>query len=134
MRVVLSGTVVAETSRASRVLETSHPPVYYIPLDDVRQDLLSPSSQSSFCEYKGAARYYTLTVGDRVVTDAAWFYPDPSPGYESIRDQVAFYPGRVDECTVDDERVLPQAGGFYGGWITSEVDGPFKGDPGTRGW
>lgn len=134
VKVVLAGTVVAQTRRASRVLETSHPPVYYIPLQDVRQDLLSASPQSSFCEFKGSARYYTLTVGDWVVPDAGWFYPDPSPGYESIRDQVAFYPGRVDECTVDGEPVLPQAGGFYGGWITSEVDGPFKGEPGTRGW
>ncbi len=134
VRVLLAGQVIAETRRAQRVLETSHPPVYYIPAEDIRQDLLSPSSHSTFCEYKGPARYQTVTVGDRVAEDAGWFYPEPSPGYESLRNHVAFYPGRVDECTVDGEPVQAQAGGFYGGWITSDVEGPFKGEPGTRGW
>jgi uncharacterized protein (DUF427 family) len=134
IRVVFNGEVVAETSRAIRVLETSHPPVYYIPLDDVETKLLERSSRSTFCEWKGRARYHTITVGDRRSTDAAWSYPDPTRAFEPIRDHLAFYPSKVDECTVDGEVVQSQPGDFYGGWITAEVVGPFKGDPGTMGW
>jgi uncharacterized protein (DUF427 family) len=134
VRVILGGEVIAESTRAKRVLETSHPPVYYIPLEDVTPRVLTPSERTTFCEFKGGARYYTVQAGGRVEKDAAWCYPHPSPGFEVIANHVAFYPARMDECTVDGERVRPQAGGFYGGWITSEIDGPFKGEPGTSGW
>lgn len=122
--------MIAESRRAKRVLETSHPPVYYIPLGDIRPGVLVPSERTSFCEFKGGARYYTVRAGTRVEVDAAWYYPHPSAGFEAIADHVAFYPGRMDECTVDGERARAQAGGFYGGWITSDIEDPFKGEPG----
>jgi uncharacterized protein (DUF427 family) len=134
VRVLFNGQVVAETSRALRVLETSHPPVYYIPAEDIKRKFLERSSRSSFCEWKGRARYHTLHVGDRQSADAAWSYPEPTQAFEPIRDHLAFYPSRVDECTVDGEVVRSQPGDFYGGWITQEIVGPFKGDPGTMGW
>jgi uncharacterized protein (DUF427 family) len=134
IRVVLGGEVIAESTRAMRVLETSHPPVYYIPLEDIRPGALMPSERTSFCEFKGGALYYTVEAGGRVEKDAAWYYPHPAAGFELIANHVAFYPGRMDECTVDGERARPQAGGFYGGWITSDIEGPFKGEPGTSGW
>ena len=134
MRVILGGEVVAESVRSRRVLETSHPPVYYIPLEDVRPEALVRTECRTFCEFKGTASYWSVRSGDRVAESAAWCYPEPSPGYESLRDHVAFYPGRMDECTLDGERVNAQAGDFYGGWITAEVRGPFKGEPGTQGW
>lgn len=134
VRVVFNGEVIAETTRALRVLETSHPPVFYIPLDDVRRDLLEPSRRHTFCEFKGRASYVSLRVGEKRAADAGWTYPDPAPGYEALRDHVAFYPSRVDACYVDEERVEAQEGDFYGGWITSDVAGPFKGGQGTSGW
>ncbi len=134
VRVVVDGVAVADTRRAVRVLETSHPPGWYIRAEDVRMDLLRLTDRHTVCEYKGTASYYTIGVGGRVRVDAAWTYPQPLPGYEAIAAHIAFYPGRVDEAWVDDERVMPQAGDFYGGWITAEVVGPFKGGPGTRGW
>jgi uncharacterized protein (DUF427 family) len=134
VRVVFDGETVADTTRAKRVLETSHPPVYYVPLDDVRGEFLVRTARSSFCEWKGRAGYYTVRVGDREAPDAAWFYPEPTPAFEPIRNYVAFYPSRMDACYVDDERVRSQEGDFYGGWITGEIVGPFKGGPGTRGW
>ena len=134
MRVVLGDRVIAESTRAKRVLETSHPPVYYLPLEDVAAGVLSPTSRTTFCAFKGAARYYTVRGGSRVEENAAWSYPRPSSGFEALADHVAFYPGRMDECTIDGERVRAQAGDFYGGWITSDIGGPFKGGPGTSGW
>ena len=134
IQVFFEGIEVATTVRSQRVLETSHPPVFYIPPEDVRMDLLRPGAGSSFCEYKGGARYYNLAVGAVSVANVAWYYPRPSPGFEVIRDHLAFYPGRVERCVVDGEVVRPQAGGFYGGWITDDVTGPFKGEPGTSGW
>ncbi len=134
VRVVVDGVVIADTRRAVRVLETSHPPSWYIPPEDVQVQLLRPTNRQSSCEFKGRARYYTVAAGGPDRVDAAWTYPQPLPGYEAIASHIAFYPGRVDEAWVDDERVIPQAGDFYGGWITSEVTGPFKGGPGTRGW
>jgi uncharacterized protein (DUF427 family) len=136
VRVVLGGGVLAQTRRAHRVLETSHPPVFYIPLDDVRPGaLVASAAPGSFCEFKGRARYYDAIGADgRRVPRAGWNYPYPSPGFEAIRDSIAFYPALMDECTVDGEPVLAQAGDFYGGWITSEITGPFKGAPGTLGW
>jgi uncharacterized protein (DUF427 family) len=136
LRVVLGGAVIADSARAHRVLETSHPPGYYVPLEDVALDALVPSGRHlSACEWKGAAWYFDAVGGDgRRVRRAAWMYLDPVQGFEAIRGAVAFYPGPMDECTVDGERVEPQPGGFYGGWITSDIVGPFKGAPGTLGW
>lgn len=136
VRAVLGGSVVADSTRTHRVLETSHPPVYYVPLADVAAGALEPSGgRGSFCEWKGAATYYDVVGGDgRRVERGAWTYRDPSPGFEEIRDAVAFYPAPMDECTLDGERVEAQPGGFYGGWITSELVGPFKGGPSTPGW
>jgi len=134
IRVVLGDVTVADSTRAFRVLETSHPPGYYIPPEDVRSEYLRPSRRRSHCEFKGQASYYDLVVGERVVRDVAWYYPDPAPGYEVIRDHLAFYPGRVDACFVDEEQVVAQEGDFYGGWLTADIVGPFKGGPGTAGW
>jgi uncharacterized protein (DUF427 family) len=136
VRVMLGGGPIAESSRAHRVLETSHPPVYYVPREDVFDCVLEPSSgRGTFCEFKGAAGYLDVTGPDGTrVPRAAWFYPDPSPDFEAICDAVAFYPALMDECTLDGEVVKAQEGDFYGGWITSEVAGPFKGGPGTFGW
>jgi uncharacterized protein (DUF427 family) len=134
VRVVVDGVTVADTARALRVLETSHPPTYYLPPEDVRTDLLSPGRGATVCEWKGTARYLTLELGDRRLQDVAWSYDRPRPGFEAIAGYVAFYPGRVDEAWVGDERVTAQEGDFYGGWITSRIRGPFKGGPGTLGW
>jgi uncharacterized protein (DUF427 family) len=136
IRVVLGGGVIAATERAHRVLETSHPPVFYIPREDVEPGALLPSSaRQTFCEFKGMASFHDAVGTDGVIVPrAAWSYASPSPGYEPIRDAVAFYPGLMDECTVDGEPVQAQEGDFYGGWITADVVGPFKGGPGTRGW
>ena len=128
--IVLDGEVVAETREAVRVLETSHPPVYYLPSAAFIAGSLQPAEGTSFCEFKGVARYLSVGGADR----AAWYYPTPSPGFEELVDRVAVYPGAMDSIEVDGERVVPQAGGFYGGWITSRVMGPFKGEPGTSGW
>lgn len=132
--VVLGGETIAETTRAYRVLETSHPPNYYFPPDDVSPDALEPSAGRSFCEFKGRAHYFTVRGGDRREVDSAWGYERPGPAFEAITGYVAFYPARMDGCSVDDELVTPQDGGFYGGWITPDVVGPFKGGPGSRGW
>jgi uncharacterized protein (DUF427 family) len=129
IRVVLEGETIVDTTRALRVLETSHPPVYYVPIADVRAGVLEPSARRTFCEWKGSARYYAVRSGERVEAAAAWAYDDGP-----LANHVAFYAARMDACFVDDERVTPQPGGFYGGWITSDVVGPFKGDPGTAGW
>lgn len=132
--IVLGGVTIADSRRALRVLETSHPPVYYIPPEDVRREHLSPSTLHTWCEFKGMASYVDAKVGDRIVRDAGWCYHTPSPGYEELADHLAFYPGKMDACFVDGERVQPQESDFYGGWITSEIEGPFKGGRGTRGW
>ena len=134
IQVVLNGQVVADTRRALRLLETSHPPTYYIPRKNVRTDLLFPAQGSSFCEWKGSARYYTVRVGEVVAARAAWSYPDPLPRFAALKDHIAFYASAVVRCTVDGETVRPQPGGFYGGWITDDLAGPFKGSPGSAGW
>ena len=134
VEVVINGEVIAETRRAKRVLETSHPPVYYIPPDDIRMEYMTETARSTRCEWKGQASYYNLSVGGRQVKNAAWFYPNPAPGYEAIQGHLAFYPGKMDACYVDGERVQVQPGDFYGGWITGDIVGPFKGGPGTAGW
>ena len=130
----LGGEVIVDTTRAQRVLETSHPPGYYLPLADVAPGALRPASGRSICEFKGVAGYLDVVGGGRIAEGAAWFYPEPLPGYETLVDTIALYPAAMDEVTVDGERVMPQAGGFYGGWITSRVVGPFKGEPGTMFW
>ena len=124
---------IVDTTDAVRVLETSHPPVYYVPRSAVNA-ALSPAPGASFCEFKGAASYLSIRVGDHVADGAVWFYPTPSPGYEALVDRVAVYPSRMDRCEVAGETVTPQPGDFYGGWITSKIVGPFKGGPGTYGW
>jgi uncharacterized protein (DUF427 family) len=131
----LDGEVVADTRRSFRVLETSHPPGYYLPAEAVGPGVLRPVPGTTWCEFKGSASYFDVVgPSGRVVPRAAWHYPHPTPGYEALVGHVAFYPGRMDRCTVDDETVVAQPGDFYGGWITSRVTGPFKGAPGTRGW
>jgi uncharacterized protein (DUF427 family) len=132
--VLFEGERIAETRRALRVLETSHPPVYYIQPEDIRMEFLRPETLNTFCEWKGRAAYYSLEVKGRVSKNAAWYYPQPFQGYEKLKDMLAFYPGRVDACYLDGERVEPQPGDFYGGWVTSQIVGPFKGGPGTLGW
>ncbi len=134
VQVVAAGLTIADTVYAVRVLETSHPPAYYVPREDVRTDLLHATGRRSVCEFKGEAVYWSLTVDGREFPGVAWSYPAPWPGYEALRDHLSFYPGRVDASYLDDVPVTPQAGGFYGGWITPEIVGPFKGAPGTRGW
>jgi len=132
--VELGGQVIADTRRAFRVCETSHPPVYYVPRADVVDGVLRPSAGGSFCEWKGQATYWTAEAGDRVEPDAGWSYEAPSARFAAMVGAVAFYPGRMDRCLVDGEVVRAQAGGFYGGWVTDEVVGPFKGEPGTMHW
>ena len=134
VRLELGGTVLADSERALRVLETSHPPTIYVPPADVRMDLLVPVARTSFCEFKGIAHYLDAVVGDRRAAEVGWTYPDPVAAYAALRDHVAFYPGRVDAAWLGDEQVHAQEGDFYGGWITSDLVGPFKGPPGTRGW
>ena len=132
IRMVQAGVVLADTTEALRVLETSHPPVYYLPPAAVAMSLLERSAtRQSFCEFKGLADYWSFAGGHR---DVAWSYARPASGFAALAGHLAFYASRVDECWVDDERVVPQEGDFYGGWITSDLRGPFKGGVGTRGW
>jgi uncharacterized protein (DUF427 family) len=137
VEVHFGGIQLAASRRALRVLETSQPPVYYLPSEDVRMEFLLPSDRQSWCEWKGLASYYHLvspsSAGGRV-ENAAWYYPDPTVPYKEIRNYIAFYPHAVEACYVDGERVQAQPGGFYGGWITRDVLGPFKGAPGTSDW
>jgi uncharacterized protein (DUF427 family) len=129
-----AGQTVADSVRAWRVLETSHPPVYYVPRADIAPGVLAAGSGRSVCEFKGVASYWDLSVGDVRVPGAGWSYEAPAAGFAEIAGAVAFYPSRVDECRVAGERVRPQEGDFYGGWITADITGPFKGGPGTTGW
>jgi uncharacterized protein (DUF427 family) len=126
IRVEFAGVVLADTRSAFRVLETSHPPVYYVPPQHVTLQHLIAGPGGSYCEWKGRAAYYTVVVGSARVEDAAWYYPEPTPAFEAIRDHVAFYAACMGGCFVDGERVEPQPGDFYGGWITSDLVGPFK--------
>ena len=134
VRVEFAGVVLAESDRALRVCETSSPPAYYVPPEDLRRDLLEPSEHSSLCEWKGVAQYWSVRVGDRVSHDAAWCYPDPDPTYAALRHHLAFHAGRVDRCSVGGVRVTAQPGGYYGGWITPDLLGPFKGEAGSERW
>ncbi len=134
-KVELAGETLAESTNALRVLETSHPPTIYIPPADVRLDLLADSdARSTWCEFKGAASYVDAIIDGQRFVAVGWRYPQPSPGYEALRDHIAFYPGRVAAAWLDDERINAQESDFYGGWITADLVGPFKGPAGTLGW
>jgi uncharacterized protein (DUF427 family) len=144
IRVVLDGVTIVDTDHSWRVLETSSPPVYYVDRSDVAPGVLQPGDGASWCEWKGQASYFDLVVGATVALPlasragrarrAAWGYHTPNPEFAAIAGHVAIYAGRVDACFLGGEAVRAQPGDFYGGWITSRVTGPFKGDPGTLGW
>lgn len=133
IKVMLDNIIIAESTRSKRILETSHPPVYYIPREDINLDCLKLTTEVSYCEFKGKAHYFDFESGDTLVKDVAWTYQAPSKLFAEIKNYLAFYAFRV-ECYVDDERVEPQPGEFYGGWVTKDIVGPFKGGPGTWGW
>ncbi len=134
VEIELGGVTIASTRAAYRVLETSHPPTYYLPRSSFAPGSLHAGAGSSFCEWKGVAEYLDVHGGELVAHRAAWTYPEPTPGFTELAGYVAVYPALMDRCSVDGETVLPQPGGFYGGWVTSSVVGPFKGEPGTSGW
>ena len=134
MRVVLGGVTVADSFGAYRVLETSHPPAFYLPPADFLPGALTPAEGSSFCEWKGVASSLDVLGGERVAARAGWTYRTPTPAFAVLAGHVAVYPAAMDACTVAGEVVRPQPGGFYGGWITDRVVGPFKGAPGTEYW
>lgn len=132
--IVFAGKTIVDSDRCWRVLETSHPPVYYVPREDVAEGVLERAAGRSYCEFKGDATYWDVVVGEARSARAAWSYEEPSPPYRELVSALAFYPSRVDECRVAGELVRPQEGDFYGGWITGDISGPFKGAPGTMGW
>lgn len=135
IRILLQDRILADSNRAYRVLETSHPPVYYLPPEDFDAALLVKNPRTSFCEFKGRAAYIDLKLGEELyVAQAGWYYPNPTPAFVDITNYVAIYAHKVSECWVGEEKVQPQEGDFYGGWITSKVVGPFKGGAGTWGW
>lgn len=135
LRVVHDGTTIAATQRGVRVLETSHPPCFYFPTEDVDWAQLVESATVTFCEFKGRARYWSLRTPSGLIADVAWSYPQPRASDQAdLAGLVSFYAGRVDACYVDGEQVEAQRGTFYGGWITSNIRGPFKGGAGTFGW
>jgi uncharacterized protein (DUF427 family) len=134
VRIVFDGRILADTRGAWRVLETSHPPVYYLPPGDLDQEMLEAAEGESYCEWKGRARYVDVVSGKRRAPKAGWFYPEPTQRFARLADYIAFYAHVMDACFVGDEQVTPQPGGFYGGWVTSKVVGPFKGGPGSWGW
>ncbi|WP_448659066.1 DUF427 domain-containing protein [Sphingomonas sp. CJ99] len=125
---------VADTRGGFQVLETSHPPSYYLPPDAFAPGLLTPNPRRSLCEWKGQARYWDVVVGSERMEGVGWSYPSPTPAFAAMKDHIALYPSPFDEVLVDGEQVTPQPGGFYGGWITRHVAGPFKGPPGTQFW
>jgi uncharacterized protein (DUF427 family) len=134
IQVIFNEVELVNTTKAYRVLETSHPPVYYIPPEDIKMEYLIDSSGLSYCEWKGQAKYYSLKVGDNILEKVAWYYEKPTESFSKIKDYVAFYAEPMDACFVDGEKVIPQPGNFYGGWITKDVVGPFKGEAGTLFW
>ncbi len=134
LRVVLSGETIASTVAGWRVLETSHPPTYYIPPGDVAPGVIGPARRAGICEWKGRAVLHDVSAGGRRAEGAAWAYPDPTPAFRAIAGYIAFYAGPMDACFVGETRATPQPGGFYGGWITPGIVGPFKGGPGSMGW
>ncbi len=135
IKVVFNQVTIADSSNTYRVLETSHPPVYYIPQEDIQMEYLEAVDfKRTFCEWKGLAGYYNLNVNQQKVINAAWYYPQPTTAFVPIKDYIAFYPSKMDACYVDGELVKAQAGDLYGCWITQDLVGPFKGEAGTRGW
>lgn len=134
IQIMHRGHGIADTTRSVRTLETSHPPSYYIPRVDIDPAVLRPSTRRSMCEWKGAASYFDVVIGDTVFRDVAWSYSSSTPEFASIAGHLAFYADPFDTVLVDGEQVIPQPGGFYGGWITSAVAGPFKGVPGSTFW
>ncbi|MFM1843879.1 MAG: hypothetical protein RLZZ490_2622 [Cyanobacteriota bacterium] len=134
VKIIVSGITLAESQQSQRLLETSHPPVYYLPLGDIQTQYLIPSTRHSYCEWKGEASYYHLKIGDRQIENAGWYYPSPTATFADIQNHVAFYPSKMDACYLDGELVTAQPGDFYGGWITPDIVGPFKGGMGTWGW
>jgi len=134
IQIVFNGVVIADTTRAYRVLETSHPPGYYIPPEDINSKYFQRDSGSSLCEWKGQATYYTVVVDNKRAVRTAWAYHNPTQPFAKLRDYVSLYAGPMDACYVDGEQVTPQPGCFYGGWITDDVVGPFKGEPGSWFW
>lgn len=134
LKVVFNNVIVAETRRGKRVLETSHPPVYYLPGEDVKLEYLTQIERRTFCEWKGWSIYYDLKVGEKQVKAAVWRFFEPNPNFVALKDCYGFYPSLMDACYVNDELVTPQPGNYYGGWITKDIVGPFKGEPGTMWW
>jgi len=134
VRIIFNGVEIAKSQKTQRVLETSHPPVYYIPPEDIKIEYLQPTSKQSFCEWKGVANYYTIVVGEKSVPNCAWYYTNPTPAFAGIKEYVAFYPSKMDACFLNEEKVQAQQGDFYGGWITQDIVGPFKGGAGSWGW
>lgn len=134
IQIVFNGVTIADSRKSQRVLETSHPPVYYIPLEDLSLQYVKQTPGQSFCEWKGTAIYYSVLVGEKELKNVGWGYPNPTAAFASLKDTVAFYAQPMDGCYVDGEKVIPQPGNFYGGWITGDVVGPFKGEPGSWGW
>ena len=134
IRIEFSGEVIADTVNAKRILETSHPPVYYLPPVDIKLEYLQEIPGRSYCEWKGQAHYYDVVVGDTRASKAAWSYANPNAKFAPIQNHVAFYPHKMDACFVDKEQARAQEGSFYGGWITGDIVGPFKGGAGTAGW
>ncbi|MBD2579415.1 DUF427 domain-containing protein [Oscillatoria sp. FACHB-1406] len=134
IQVIFNGITLADSTKTYRVLETSHPPGYYIPATDIKMEYLTLSPRQTFCEWKGVARYYTLLAEDRKIPNVGWNYPSPTERFAALKDCIAFYPSLLDACYVDGERVQAQEGDFYGGWITNDIVGPFKGGMGTLSW
>ena len=134
IRVIFNATTIADTRNALRVIETAGAPVYYLPPQDIRMDLMAPDLGRSFCEWKGTASYWALRVGENTVQQAAWSYPNPDPTFAPLKDYLAFYCAKMDARYVGDEQATPQPGGFYGGWVTSKICGPIKGEPGSEFW
>ncbi len=134
IQVIFNGVMIADSVRTFRVLETSHPPSYYIPPEDVELQYFIRGTGRSMCEWKGAANYYTVDVNGKQAANCAWYYPSPTPEFVKMKDHIAFYPAMMDECRVAGEIASPQEGGFYGGWVTKDIVGPIKGGPGSRGW
>lgn len=134
IKIIFNEVAIAESQNTYRVLETSHPPVYYIPPEDVKMEYFSPISRQTFCEWKGVAKYYAIAVGEKTISHAAWYYPKPTLSFTAIQNYIAVYPSLMDACYVDGERVQAQEGDFYGGWVTRDIVGPFKGGSGTWGW
>lgn len=134
LRIVYAGIILADTNQALRILETSHPPTYYLPQSDIEMQYFKANPRQSFCEFKGRASYYDLQIAGQNIPQVAWYYPAPNKAYPALKDHLCFYASKVDTCYVNDEKIQAQTGDFYGGWITANIKGPFKGGPGTFGW